>query len=162
MRLDKIAMIGLSCLLLVGCSETMQEGPDKGRINAELVTSLHDIQGENAVIHQHVLFPYHFIDNGAELNELGQRDMAILAERFGEHPGLLTLSQSDTPSSLYAARVHMIVNKLREAGIDTERIRVSDGMPGGPGMASDRVLTILENESQTAVTMRSSSTEIRP
>lgn len=162
MRPDKVAMIGLSCLLLVGCSETMQEAPDKGWINAELVTSLHDIQTKNAVMRQHVLFPYHFIDNGAELNELGQRDLAILAEHFVEHPGLLTLRQSDTPPNLYASRVHMIVHKLREAGIDTERIQVSDGMPGGRGMASDRVLTILENESQTAATMRPSSTETRP
>ena len=44
---------------------------------------------ENAIIAQQAMFPYHFVEGGAQLNELGQRDLAILAEHYSKQPGTL-------------------------------------------------------------------------
>ena len=145
MKLRRIVTMSLFCVLMVGCRENVEKSSDRRLINTELVNSLNDIEIQNAIISQHTLFPYHFVKNGAELNELGQRDFAILARHFMEHPGHLNIRRNNIPADLYEARVNLVLDRLKEAGINTERISVSDDMPGGSGMASERILIILEN-----------------
>jgi hypothetical protein len=109
-----------------------------------LIRSFHDVAWQNAIISQHTLFPYHFVDNGAELNELGRRDLAVLASHFKENPGRLNVRHDHVPDQLYEARVDLVVDRLKQAGIEIERLSVSDGMTGGSGMASERVLILLD------------------
>jgi len=51
---------------------------------------------------------------------------------------------------LYEARVNAVVARLQEVGVDIERMNIADGMPGGSGMASEKVLIILEKAPQAA------------
>ena len=146
MKVCNIIAMGFFCILIVGCSETMETSQGRHLIDAELVNSYNDIAVQNAIISQHTLFPYHFVKNGAELNELGERDLAVLANHFMEHPGQLNIRRSDSSMDPYQARVDFVLDRLKKAGIDTERIRISDGMPGGSGMLSEKVLVILEEE----------------
>ena len=146
MKLCTIITIGLFCILVVGCEETVVEtGPDKHLMNSELINSYNDMAVENAIISQHTLFPYHFVKNGAELNELGQKDFGVLAKHFAEHPGHLNIRRENGSAELYRARIGFVLDSLKEAGIMPERINISDGMPGGDGMPSERVLVILED-----------------
>jgi len=147
MRLHKIVTI-VFCVLMVGCHANSQTGPDRRLVDTQLISSLNDIQVRNAIIRQHALFAWHFVQNDAELNELGQRDLAVLAKHFAEHPGNLAMPRKDTPADLYAARVNLVVERLRKAGIDTEHIKIREDMPGGSGMASEIILSILEHASQ--------------
>jgi hypothetical protein len=142
--------MSLFCVLTVGCDENVERSPDRQPINAKLANSLNDIAMENAIISQHTLFPYHFGENAVELNELGQRDLAVLAKHFTEHPGCLNIRRNSISEDLYEARVSMVRDKLKEAGVNIDRINISDGMPGGSGMTSERVVTILEKEQQKA------------
>lgn len=146
MKVCNIIAMGFLCILIVGCSETMETSQGRHLIDAELVNSYNDIAVQNAIVSQHTLFPYHFVKNGAELNELGERDLAVLANHFMEHPGQLNIRRSDSSMAPYQARVDFVLDRLKKAGIDTERIRISDGMPGGSGMLSEKVLVILEEE----------------
>jgi hypothetical protein len=152
MKLGIVIEAIFCCILTVGCAETVQQQAldkqalDKSLINSELVNTFNDIAMQNAIISQHTLFPYHFIKNGVELNELGQRDLCILAKHFEENPGHLNVRRNRIPSDLYESRVKLVLERLKEAGIDTERIRVTDDMPGGSGMPSERILIILEGE----------------
>lgn len=143
-----ITTVVLFCILTLGCEPSAEQGPDKQLVNRRLINSYNDTAIENAIISQHTLFPYHFVQNGAELNELGQRDLAVLAGHFMKHPGNLNIRRYDTAAELYEARVNTVRERLREAGINVERMSISDGMPGGSGMASERVLTILEGKTQ--------------
>jgi len=152
MKLSMITMIVLFCILTVGCQEDMEEGPDKQLINSQLVNSYNDIAIQNAIVSQHTLFPYHFVNNGAEFNELGQRDLAALTSHFIKHPGQLNIRRHNTAADLYEARVNMVHERLQEAGIDMERIRISDNMPGGSGITSERILTILEQGTESLST----------
>jgi hypothetical protein len=133
------------CVLTVGCQESAEERPDNRLINSQLVNSYNDIAIQNAIIAQHTLFPYHFVQDGAELNELGRRDLAVLTGHFMKNGGDLNVRRHDTPADLYEARVNLVRDRLQKAGIDTGRMRTSDGMPGGSGMASERILVILED-----------------
>lgn len=157
MKLSIMIMTVLFCALIVGCEENIHKNPDDHLINSQLIRSYNDIAIQNAIVSQHTLFPYHFVANGAELNELGQRDLAALMSHFIKYPGHLNIRRGKTAAALYEARVNMVHEKLLEAGIDKKRISISDGMPGGSGITSERMLVILEQEPQGASTSTSSS-----
>ena len=148
MKLYKILTISCFCILIVGCQGEKKENPDNQMIYSELINSFNDIQTENAIISQHTLFPYHFVKNGAELNELGQRDCDILAKHFADHPGQLNIRRNSISEDLYEARIQTVIDNFKEAGVKTEQVSISDGMPGGSGMASEKVLIILEKEQE--------------
>jgi hypothetical protein len=149
--------IVLFCVLTFGCQEETAEGPNSHLINSKLVSTYNDIAIQNAVVSQHTLFPYHFVENGAELNELGQKDLAVLTSHFMKHPGHLNIRKHNIPGDLYEARVNLVRDRLQQAGIINKRISISDGMPGGSGMTSERVLVILEQESEGTSTTTSTS-----
>lgn len=157
MKLRMMIMTVLFCILIVGCQENMEESPNNNLINSQLVRSYNDIAMQNAIVSQHTLFPYHFVANGAELNELGQRDIAALTSHFIKYPGRLNIRRHNTTADIYEARINMVHGRLQEAGIDMERISISDEMPGGSGVTSERVLIILEQESQGASTSTSTT-----
>ncbi|UCC97454.1 MAG: hypothetical protein JSW66_16620 [Phycisphaerales bacterium] len=140
----------LSFVVLAGCQESVKDSPDEHLVNSHLVDSYNETAIRNAIIAQHTLFAYHFVQNGPELNELGERDLAVLVRHFSKNSGRLNIRRHNIPAELYGARVNSVREGLEEAGIDMERLSVSDGMPGGSGMASERILVILEDEGGTA------------
>jgi hypothetical protein len=157
MKLSMITMTVLFCILIVGCQKNMDEGPNKHLINSQLVNSYNDIAMQNAIVTQHTLFPYHFVTNGAELNELGRRDLAALTSHFMNHAGHLNIRRQNTPADVYEARVNLVHARLQEAGIDMGRMSISDDMPGGTGITSERILVILEQPSKGASSGTSTS-----
>jgi hypothetical protein len=99
-----------------------------------------------AIIAQHTVYPYHFVTSAAVLNELGQHDLQVLAAHYAEHPGQLNIRQGDAPPDLYEARRAVVMDSLVKAGVDVSRVAIGDGLPGGEGMPSEGVITILEAE----------------
>jgi len=157
MKPSAMIMIILFCILTIGCQEDVQKNPDSHLLNSQLVKTYNDIAMQNAIVSQHTLFPYHFVTNGAELNELGRRDLAALTSHFIKHPGHLNIRRHNTPADLYEARINTVRGRLIEAGIDKERISISDDMPGGEGITSEKVLVILAKPSGGAKTSSTTS-----
>jgi len=157
MKLTMMTMTVLFCVVTVGCQENMAERPSDHLVDSQLMISYNDIAIQNAIVTQHTLFPYHFVKNGAELNELGQKDLAALTSHFIKYPGHLNIRKHNTTEDLYDARINMVRERLLVAGIDMERISISDDMPGGSGVASERILIILEQASKGASTATSTS-----
>jgi len=154
MKFADVAAMCIVCSLLVGCEEQVSKQEAGKKLDVELVNALNNIGLENAIVSQHTLFPYHFVQDGETLNKLGQRDLAVLATHFAKHPGSLNVRRGDTPAELYDARVAHAVQQLKQAGVRTDRLSISDGMPGGTGMPSERVVMILLNESNKDSTKR--------
>ena len=149
MKIGVVIEMLFCCILFCGCYETVKErDPDKSLINAELVNALNDTAMRNAIISQHTIFPYHFAENSDKLNELGGRDLSVLAGHFKDNPGPLNIRRNNTTEELYQARVNFVLKRLKEAGVETS-ISVSDGMPGGDGMPSEKVLNIMESKNQS-------------
>jgi hypothetical protein len=144
-------------VLLAGCEKSTTKGPDDRVVNTRLVNSYNDAALQNAIVSEHTLYAYHFVQDGPQLNELGERDLAVLTQHFARNGGSLNIRRHDIPAELYQARVNAVQERLREAGIDMERVRVSEGMPGGSGMASERVLVILESKGVSAPAATSTS-----
>jgi len=150
MKLLNILLAATSLVAVLGC-ESVEElmRVDKASVNARLVRSVQDTAIVNAVVRQHTIFPYHFVQNASELNELGQRDLQVLAEHYREYPGRLNVRSGEAPEELYRARIKTVLAFLRDAGVDTAPINVGDDLPGGDDMSSERVVLILEEEKVT-------------
>jgi hypothetical protein len=161
MRIRRVVVFCWLCYAVSGCQEDARTAADK-HMDTELVRTLNNIGVENAVITQHTLYPYHFVADGERLNELGQRDFAVLARHFVEHPGILNLRRANEISAaLYEARVAYVTGRLKEAGVEPGRVSVSDGTPGGPGMRSEQVVTILQKNTDLSAKPSSGRTITR-
>ena len=79
-----LTIIALS-LVMAGCNETSLIKETNQPINSGLVKTYHNIAIKNAVIRQSTLYPYHFIVNSSELNELGRQDLTTLIEHFRQY-----------------------------------------------------------------------------
>jgi len=112
----------------------------------------------NAIVTQHTLYPYHFVSGTATLNDLGQRDLSVLTDHFLKAGGDLNVHRGGVPQPLYDARVKTVLESLAAAGVASGAVAVKDGLPGGEGMTSERVIVILkEKMSKTESTGTSSS-----
>jgi len=70
----------------------------------------------------------------------------VVAEVEG-YPLKLSVRRGNASEQLYIARRTAVVNFLRNEGLDTNRITINDALPGGEGIASERVLLILNEQS---------------
>lgn len=140
---------GLLCgVLLCGCyveEEQVTTSDDPLLMEERPVIDLYnDLAIQNAIITQRTIYPYHFDNNSATLNTLGQRDMAVLANHFVQNPGELAVRRGDAAQDLYRKRVETVMARLAESGVEQGRIRVGDGMPGGDGMSTTDMIEVLE------------------
>jgi hypothetical protein len=142
---------------MIGCEKPRQtqvamtvEGPPSPcDTNVWLVNTVADAQVKNGVIARHTLYAHEFIPDSATLNDLGQRDLAILADHYRQFPGPLNIGRGDEPRELYERRVATVMQGLQQAGVDTNRIRAADALPGGDGSSSERVLLVLRRSQQS-------------
>jgi hypothetical protein len=102
-----------------------------------------DLAIQNAIITQHTVYPYHFVNNSAVLNPLGQRDLAVLARHFAQNPGELNVRRGDVDPALYQSRMETVKARLAEGGVDVSRIRMYDGLAGGEGMPTSEIIEVL-------------------
>ena len=140
-------LIAVSLTLIAGCCQDNKQRQEAIRSQREtdtrLVSWANDAAIENAIVAQHTLFPYHFEPNSAELNELGRRDLGILARHYQQNPGRLNVRRGPTHPNLYQARVDHVVAMLRSGGVVTAAIHISDAPAGGEGMPSEEMMHIL-------------------
>ena len=81
----------------------------------------------------------------------------MLAGHLLEHTGPLNIRKGGVSAQLYEARVNHVLDQLKAAGIEAEQITISDGMPGGSGMPSVRVVTILKEADKAVATESTTS-----
>ncbi len=140
-------MVTIFALAVVGCDEADQAKAPEG-LDTLMVQAIQNPQIEGAIIAQHTVYPYHFIADSPVLNELGQRDLEVLAEHFKDKSGELNVNRGSASEDLYKARVAVVAQTLAKAGVATSRVQIVNKLPGGDGLSSDKVLKVLEKESQ--------------
>ncbi len=142
-----IAVMTTAAALTAGACNSPQ-WPEQRRevMNAWSVNEYQRDSIEAAIVSQHTLYPYHFVQNGADLNELGARDLSVLAEHYRDNPGTLKVRRADTASDLYNSRLATVSALLVEHGVDTDRVKINNGPAGGDGVSSERMLIILDEK----------------
>jgi hypothetical protein len=147
-----ILTAGVLMAVLPACTATDPGIEQRHSLNAWLGDCLNDDAVNNAIVAQRTLFPYHFVTDTAKLNELGSRDLAVLAAHFTERSGKLNVRRGTAPEELYVARVATVIDALASRGVASDRVAISDGLAEGEGMASEDVLFILENKEKLRTT----------
>ena len=140
----------VTLLAAVGCEKNPNNTPGYANHESDtwLVKSYNDVAIENVIIRQHTMLPYHFVQNSRELNELGRRDLGILAKHFRKYPGKLNVRKGNISDPLHQARVTTVTNMLSKAGVQTQKVHIADDLPGGDGMSSEEVVVILLNRAE--------------
>jgi hypothetical protein len=160
---------GVSLAGLAGCASDNGEKPraehhqkddtpvttdeDAREFDAAIVRAHQNDFEAAGIIRQHTIYPYHFVADSATLNELGQRDVGILAGHYaslpvdrGVPPAALSVRRGDAPPDLYDARVRAVTAELARGGVPSERVRIADAAPGGDGMLSGKIKVILQRD----------------
>lgn len=87
-------LVGISQLCAVlaaaGCTsvghEYVYQNPGEQRdMHSAMLLDLEAEQAANGVIRQKTVFPYHFLTDSPRLNELGERDLAIIARHYKDN-----------------------------------------------------------------------------
>ena len=155
MKFTPLLTAAVLALSLFGCQsnktppdrDLKPKGPvrDSDReFNKAIVQTYYNEVTDAAIIREQMIYPYHFVVNGTTFTELGQMNMTILANHYVKYPGALGVRRGDETKELYDARVQVVLDSLKVAGVRMDRVTVSDGMPGGDGITSDRVVTIIK------------------
>jgi hypothetical protein len=140
----------IACVFLAGCQEEQAEPTvDTTAVNRKIVDTYSDLAIQNAIIAQHTLYPYHFVNNSPQLNTLGERDLSVLIEHFKDNPGRINVQQGGIDSSLYQSRTQTVYEKMLAGGIPDTKIQIASGMPGGEGISSNAVIEILDKDKTT-------------
>lgn len=157
--------ICLACgLLNSGCqqNQVQETGLDRDMVNKKMLEAYSDMAIQNAIIAQHTLYPYHFVNNSTDLNNVGKRDLGVLIQHFQKNPGKLIVQRGAEEEALYQARLQAVSKTLIEAGIAKDKIYIADGMPGGDGMSSAMAIEILEKSKDAPCSGQSSSGGMLP
>jgi outer membrane protein OmpA-like peptidoglycan-associated protein len=141
-----ISIAAIVVAVTLGCAEPEPKVEQRSALNAWLADSVGETAINRAIVLQGTVFAYHFVLNGASLNELGEHDLSVLASHYRENPGALSIRRGNADADLYEARVAAVLDALAQAGVDRSRITTADTLPGGEGITSERLLMILESE----------------
>jgi hypothetical protein len=128
-----------------GCREggIVRVDDQRAPFNRWTITTMDDEAVSNAIVAQHTLYPYHFVNNSAELNALGERDVKILAQHLARTPGEINVRRAGTSSELYEARMQSVTRMLVKYEVPQASIKIADKLPGGEGVDSERAVLIL-------------------
>lgn len=146
---------GIACVLvslaLAACSSDRGAQGDyftKSATNKWLIEHQLQQQIDQAVIAEHTLYPHHFEQGTSQLNELGLRDLALLADHLRAGAGRLNIRQSAAGQELYDARLQTVRDVLIASGVDESRLELADAQAGGPGLPSEHVVVVLGAETE--------------
>lgn len=150
-----ILFLSIALATMTGCDfSSMDYSSDQ---DTRMVTALQEPPVDNAIVAQRTLYPYHFVMDSAALNDLGQRDMDILACHFKNKTGQINVYRGDTPEPLYQARLMTVTRALANCSISAKTVKVGDGLPGGDGISSERAILVLERDKQPMIVTDSST-----
>lgn len=145
----------LGCALgsaaLAGCgapSGPAGDGGPQGAHNLWLANEHRTLAVEGAVLRERTLYAHHFEDGTTALNQLGMRDLGLLAGRYREQPGALpgalNVRRGGADEALYQGRLEEVRRQLGRLGIEAALVDLVDGLPGGDGASADRAVRALE------------------
>ncbi len=101
MAVTKFAVLSWVVLLGAGCTAGATE---VGEGEMWVGDAIRRASIDRAIVAQRTLYPYHFVTDAAELNDLGRRDLRALAKHYREHTGELALWRGGASETLYEAR----------------------------------------------------------
>ena len=137
-----LAVLAASC---VGCEHRTQPPftDERTAHNRWMVQAYGEASVRKGIIRQRTLFPHHFVSDAATLNELGDRDVSVLAAHLKQSGGTINVHRGEADEALYEQRLETVQQAFVAAGVGADQVAIVDDFPGGEGLPSDRVVEIL-------------------
>lgn len=146
MTLLPVAMIAAA---IAGCQSSNDPLPmplyDDTELDSGMVQRYFTEQIDSGIVRQRTIYSHHFVDQTAHLNELGRRDISVLARHYRQYGGSLHVRQGPTSNELYAVRLESIRAALAASGVSKDQVVIDDGLPGGDGLSAEAASRALEN-----------------
>jgi len=140
-----LLLCALAASAISACRSAPEGGEElRGRSAAWAGDAFRNASLNQAILTQRTLYPYHFETGSPGLNDLGRRDLGVLAAHTGAGPLEINVRRGATSPALYEARVKHVLEALAAAGAASATVR--DGLPGGEGLSSERVIVILKEK----------------
>lgn len=131
--------IALAAMLLAafaaGCCHRPQDVVCAPNPDRRIVASILDEQAVAAVQRQRAIYSWHFAPGTADLNELGRRDLAIIAAQDKTRPGTLHVRLGS--DDMREARLAAIRACLESQGVEVARMNFDEDWPGGDGVGGE-------------------------
>jgi len=139
-----IATTAAALLAVAGCQHKAAEAtadrtPDEQTLNTLMVKTAYDQNERNAIIAERAIYGHHFRPASAELNNLGLRQVRILADAFHDQAVQVHVARADASDELYRRRLDAVRTAFADHGLDRSSLTLNDGQPDGSGIASDKV-----------------------
>lgn len=134
---------GLSLMTAInlGCAGSKDEQIPVPKVeddvmNKKVITSSYDAQINAGIRRDRTIYPYHFVTEEADLNDLGRDQIDALTADLTKRPVRVNVPKFDNDEELHEARVAVVRQRLVENGIGEDRIAIQDGLSGGPGLVT--------------------------
>jgi hypothetical protein len=127
-----------------GCEQQQQSARDDAmhqetEYNEASVRDAWDQNARNAIVLQRIIHDHHFEPATAVLNDLGKRQVQVLAEAYGNQAVRINVWRGEQPAELYDRRVDVVREALVTRGMDAAKLTFGDGMPDGSGISSELI-----------------------
>ena len=118
----------------------------------------------NAIIAQHTLYPYHFVDGvGASSTSSASATWTCSPTTSRSAGGDLNVRRGDASQALYEARVKIVLERLAASGVQSGVGRGQGRAARAvTGIASERVIVILKEKMRARTTMAGAATRSAP
>ncbi|MCE5228585.1 hypothetical protein LLG95_03185 [bacterium] len=146
-------LLMFAILLASGCKEWSKPTVADDQRDRRVVVSLIDEQAAQAIQRQRAIYPFYFITGTAELNDLGRRDLIVLADIQRQSPGVVHVYRDREAPGLHAARLRAIREFFENEGVPVGRVRFDEGWPGGDGEGAEAVVHTLMKPEMEPVTV---------
>lgn len=143
----------LATLLSLGCASPSAQKASLTEGQLWVGAAIRQASLDRAIVAERTIYPFHFVAGSADLNDLGSRDLGVLARHAAEHGGTIQLHRGRTSFELYAARTRSVRAALQAQGVDLERVAVVDEPPFGPGISGRRAARDVTEEPQPAASI---------
>jgi outer membrane protein OmpA-like peptidoglycan-associated protein len=80
------------------------------------------------------------------------RNAHFIVAEVNQYPLPLNVRKAGASDNLYQARKRQVLAYLKEKGVNTDLLKIEDGMAGGPGLQSEEVFLIVTDTDESTTT----------
>ena len=141
-----VAVLSLTCFACNSPQPRLNAPPHGTAEDTSEMHSMYEHMIDNALLEEMTVSDMHFLPHRSILNTLGQQRLSRLTSLMEAYGGEIRFSTSLEDEQLIDQRLDVVLEFLREAGLDTSAEILRPDLPGGSGMDATEAILIKLNE----------------
>ena len=141
-----IAALSLTCFACKSPQPRLNAPPHGTAEKTSQLQSMYEHMIDNALLEEMTVSDIHFLPHRSILNTLGQQRLSRLASLMEAYGGEIRFNTNLEDEQLIDQRLDIVLEFLREAGLDTSAEILRRDLPGGPGIDATEAILIKLHE----------------